>query len=191
MYLCAVVVIVKILDNDMNIIVIANGGFPVEPAVLARLHEADHLVCCDGALGKLLGWYRGLGSRPRLRVSVVGDGDSLVPSVLEEARREGMQLHHQLIAEQESNDLTKAVRYALADCREEAGVRLCIVGATGLREDHTLGNISLLACYAMEFPEVEFEMVGDYGVFFPFSGERHFATHPGKLILIKNILIDK
>ena len=139
----------------MNIIIIANGSFPTEEAVLAQLREADHLVCCDGALGKFLNWYRALSHRPLLRVSVVGDGDSLTSTVLEEARHEGLQLCHQLISEQESNDLSKAVRYALTDVREETSVHLSIVGATGLREDHTLGNISLLAYYAMEYPQVE------------------------------------
>ena len=175
----------------MNIIIIANGSFPTERAVLARLCEADHLVCCDGALGKFLNWYRTLTPRPLLRVSAVGDGDSLAPSVLEEARREGLQLHHELILEQESNDLSKAVRYALADAQGEAKVHLCIVGATGLREDHTLGNISLLAYYAMEYPEVGFEMVGDYGVFLPFSGVRRFETHQGQQVSLFSLTPDE
>ncbi|MBQ9864116.1 MAG: thiamine diphosphokinase [Bacteroidales bacterium] len=175
----------------MNIIIIANGSFPTEEAVLAQLREADHLVCCDGALGKFLNWYRALSHRPLLRVSVVGDGDSLTSTVLEEARHEGLQLCHQLISEQESNDLSKAVRYALADAREETSVHLSIVGATGLREDHTLGNISLLAYYAMEYPQVEFEMVGDYGVFLPFSGERRFKTHRGQQVSLFSLTPDE
>ena len=174
----------------MNIIIIANGSFPTEEAVLARLSEADHLVCCDGALGKFLNWCRTLTPRPQLRVSAVGDGDSLAPTVLEEARREGLPLRHQLISEQESNDLSKAVRYALADAQGEAKVHLCIVGGTGLREDHTLGNISLLAYYAMEYPTVEFEMVGDYGVFLPFSGECRFATHRGQQVSLFSLTPD-
>ena len=43
--------------------------------------------------------------------------------------------------DQETNDLTKAVNYV-----KTLGFReVLILGATGRREDHTLGNISLLA----------------------------------------------
>lgn len=47
-----------------------------------------------------------------------------------------------------------------------AGFReVLILGATGLREDHSLGNISLLMLYAEEFGRVE--MLSDYGRFTP------------------------
>ncbi len=51
------------------------------------------------------------------------------------------------IKDQEINDLTKAVYFAQNVGQEE----IVILGATGLREDHTLGNISLLADYMPHF----------------------------------------
>ena len=46
--------------------------------------------------------------------------------------------------DQETNDLTKAVKW----CNERGYNDIVIIGATGKREDHTIGNISLLAEYA-------------------------------------------
>ena len=49
-------------------------------------------------------------------------------------------------SDQETNDLTKAVTW----CSERGYRDLVILGATGKREDHTMGNISLLAEYIRE-----------------------------------------
>ena len=59
--------------------------------------------------------------------------------------------------DQETNDQTKAVNYLM----EKGFRRIAIVGATGRREDHTLGNISLL----MEYMRMgqKYVMYTDYG----------------------------
>lgn len=165
----------------MNIIIIANGLFPTLPPVLKHLNEADYVVCCDGALEKYLRWYRQQAPRPTHPVAVVGDGDSLSPALLREAMHEGMDLHHQQVDEQEYNDLTKAVRYAMA-LPHEVKLHISILGATGKREDHTLGNISLLAYYLEQFPGVEFSMPTDYGTFYPMKGERVFDSFEGQQV---------
>ena len=61
-------------------------------------------------------------------------------------------------ADQETNDLTKSVHF----CAYKTDEEIAIVGGTGYREDHTLGNISLLADY-MEAATVM--MVTNYGIF--------------------------
>ena len=63
-----------------------------------------------------------------------------------------------IMEDQEINDLTKSVRFAHTQGYRE----VLILGATGLREDHTLGNISLLMDYAHLFKRVE--MLSDYGL---------------------------
>lgn len=172
----------------MNIIVIANGDFPSSPAVLSLLDEADQLVCCDGALEKYLTWFCSQNPRPDHHVSVVGDGDSVTPTLLERARRQGLHCHHHIIAEQESNDLSKAVHYAISEAgnmgAEKEDIRVTLLGATGLREDHTLGNISLLAYYTTHYPQTDFIMVSDHGTFYPFSGRRRFPSVAGQQVSI-------
>lgn len=57
-----------------------------------------------------------------------------------------------------------------------------ILGATGLREDHTLGNISLLMDYAPLFEQVE--MLSDYGHFIPVQQTTTLPSTPGQQISI-------
>ena len=75
-------------------------------------------------------------------------------------------------------DLTKSVRFAHTQGYRE----VLILGATGLREDHTLGNISLLMDYAHLFKRVE--MLSDYGLFTPILETTTFASYPGQQISI-------
>jgi len=60
--------------------------------------------------------------------------------------------------------------------------RLTILGATGRREDHTLGNISLLADYQARGLDVE--MWTDYGVFTPATGCQTFASRAGQQVSV-------
>lgn len=147
-------------------VVLANGEFPGHPVPLGILRGASHVVCCDGAVTGL----------PFTPTAVVGDGDSL--SAEGKSRLRG--LFHQ-VSEQEDNDLTKATRYCLGrDWR-----RLAYLGATGKREDHTLGNISLLVRYMREMGARP-TMITDYGYFTPARGRQLFQSFPGQQVSIFN-----
>ena len=82
--------------------------------------------------------------------------------------------------EQETNDLSKAFRFCLSQERK----RITIMGATGKREDHTIGNVSLLADY-MEKAEVN--MMTDYGIFVPIKEDSMFESYIGQQISIFNM----
>jgi thiamine pyrophosphokinase len=71
--------------------------------------------------------------------------------------------------------LTKAVKFAVSLSMK----KIAILGATGKREDHTLGNIGLLADY-MDIADVV--MFTDYGCFFPIAGNRIVQAQPGQQI---------
>ena len=160
----------------MNITIIANGEFPTRKAVLDSIVAADRVVCCDGAFEKYVAWT-GRGPQP---VTVVGDGDSLAPKVLKEASAAGIVFEWVKVEEQEMNDLTKAVRQVVG--LGESLESINIVGATGLREDHTLGNISLLAYYTEQYPDIRFRMLTDHGMFLPVRGEATIASQPGQQV---------
>ena len=134
-------------------VVVANGLFPTGQQALELLRQAEFVVACDGAV---IGLENG-----RLPDAVVGDLDSLPEPV---RNRYSDRIHR--VKDQETNDLTKAVNYV-----KTLGFReVLILGATGRREDHTLGNISLLAQYVTEL--------------FPISDGLHPYT--GRLLWIVN-----
>ena len=148
--------------TEFDAVILANGVFPTAEAPLRFLHDAPFVVCCDGAARH---W-------PQCD-AVVGDGDS-VPEALRECLIQ--------IDEQEDNDLTKATRY----CLSKGMKRIVYLGATGLREDHTIGNISLMARYAQEMGVTPL-MATDYGWFVVAEGERVFDSFKKQQVSIFNI----
>ena len=154
------------METIYDCVVVANGSFPQTAGPLELLNSAPAIIACDGAVQNL--HERGL--EP---TAIVGDLDSIPQEML---RLYADRIH--TVEDQEINDLTKAVRFAHA-----AGYRkLLILGATGLREDHTLGNISLLMDYAPLFEQVE--MLSDYGHFVPVQQTMPLACTPGQQISI-------
>ena len=149
------------MTEQFDVVIVANGEFPTHRIPLEVLKHARHIVACDGAISHV----------PQAE-AVVGDGDS-VPA----------EYHNRLfqIDEQEDNDLTKATRY----CLNKGWKRIAYLGCTGLREDHTLGNIGLLMRYYRKMG-VEGIMFTDYGFFTPAYGNRTFQSEKGKQVSIFN-----
>ena len=144
-------------EKRFDAVVIAAGDYPTAAEPLGVISGAPYIVCCDGAADR----YIATGHVPD---AIIGDGDSISPANKE---KHAAILH--IITEQESNDQTKAVRYLM----EQGKRRIAIVGATGRREDHTIGNISLLIEYARAGAEVC--SFTDHGFFVPCKGR---TTHP-------------
>ena len=149
------------MKEEFDAVIVANGQFPSHAVPLDILKGARHIVCCDGAIHHV----------PSAEV-IIGDGDS----VPDEYRNRLI-----CIEEQDDNDLTKATRY----CLSQGWQKIAYLGATGLREDHTLGNISLLMRYYREM-NVKGMMFTDYGFFTPAYGNRTFSTMKGQQVSIYN-----
>ena len=156
-------------DNLFDAVIVAGGEFPTAPQPLEVLHNAPFVVCCDGAADR----YIATGCVPD---AIVGDGDSISA----ENREKFAHLLH-IISEQESNDQTKAVRHLM----ERGMRRIAIVGATGKREDHTIGNISLLIEYARTGCDVR--SFTDHGVFIPCNGTTTHKCRKGQQVSIFSI----
>lgn len=153
---------------DIEAVVLANGEYPIHPIPLQVLTDAPYIVCCDGGADE----YIAHGHRPDL---IVGDGDSL--SAINRKLYADLLL---CIDDQETNDQTKAIDYL----RQQGKQRIAIVGATGKREDHTIGNISLLMEYMRMGMEVR--MFTDYGMFIPCRDTHAFSCRPGQQVSIFN-----
>jgi len=139
-----------------SIVILCNGAFPTEPFPLFLLDSAEGVVCCDGALQKYLDRWP-----DRMPMAVVGDMDSLP-----QALREQFSAIVVPVEEQEDNDQTKALRWVLEHHPEVS--EIVLLGATGLREDHTIGNLGLLMDYPRQFDlgERKISLVSDYGTAF-------------------------
>ena len=147
-------------------VILANGDFPASTHPLRILQESERIVCCDGAAQALLAH----GMEPTV---VIGDLDSLADETKKRLRGRIIQ-----VVEQETNDLNKAFRY----CLSQGWLDITILGATGKREDHTLGNISLLADFAKHAPAIR--MATDYGCFLPMLTSGTISCTPGQQVSI-------
>jgi thiamine pyrophosphokinase len=148
--------------------IIANGKFPDHPLPLGYLLKAKRVICCDGAANSLIDF----GLEP---FAIVGDCDSVNKRI---AEKFSDRLFRD--SDQETNDLTKAVKW----CSQRGYTDIVILGATGKREDHTLGNISLLVEYC-RYANVK--MVTDAGIFFPIMESTVFETQKGQQISVFSI----
>jgi len=110
------------------VIVLANGRFPTHRRPLEALESAGTLLCCDGAADRLLG-------SSRLPDYVLGDLDSITPRARKAFADRLIEL-----PSQQSGDLEKTLQWA----HQSGAQAATIVGITGGRDDHALGNLLLL-----------------------------------------------
>ena len=157
------------MNKTFDAVIVAGGEFPTAEQPLNILQNAQYVVCCDGAADRYI-------ATGRIPNAIVGDGDSI-----SEANREKYAHLLHIITEQESNDQTKAVRH----CIELGKKNIAIVGATGKREDHTIGNISLLIEYARA--GVTVRSFTDYGVFTPCCDTTTHRCRKGQQLSIFSI----
>lgn len=153
---------------DFDAVVLAGGDYPTAELPTRILREAPYVACCDGGANE----YIARGYIPDI---IIGDGDSLDPIY---RARYAQLVHHN--PDQETNDQTKAVQYLYAKGMR----RIAIVGATGKREDHTIGNIALL----MEYMRMGLDVRSytDHGMFVPCYGTQSFPCRPGQQVSIFN-----
>ncbi len=127
-----------------NAVIICNGEFPVKEYPRYIIRNADVTVCCDGAFDKYMKAGESIFGKEKLPDVVIGDLDSI--SSVKREKYSRIIVHD---ADQETNDQTKAFRYVMENFPEVTEIH--IIGATGLRTDHTIGNVSLLMEYARDY----------------------------------------
>lgn len=151
--------------NFPDTVILADGSFPRHEIPLDSLRNAARIICCDGAAEELI--QNGL--EP---FAIVGDCDSL-------SRETADKYAHRLYIDddQETNDLTKAIGW----CTKSGYTDIIILGATGKREDHTAGNISLLAEYIRK---VKVIMITDTGIFYPFISACSIPSYAGQQVSV-------
>tara|TARA_B100001964_G_scaffold186543_1_gene207178 strand:- start:141 stop:788 length:648 start_codon:yes stop_codon:yes gene_type:complete len=143
-------------------IILANGQYPSHPAALNMLHTAGTIICTDGSANKLL--ENGL--TPNV---IIGDMDS---TTVGQDSFKGLYVK---ISDQDNTDLDKALEW----CKVNNLSPITVLGTSQLREDHTIGNLILLANYS---EELDINFVTDYFTITCHHGKRSFTSFKQQLV---------
>ena len=120
------------LKIEDPVVILANGSFPEHSIPLECVNNYGTMICCDGAVDKLEKY----GETPDF---IIGDLDSI--------SQESKLKYGEIIiqdSDQNQNDLYKSLTW----CVTRNVTDVIIIGATGQREDHTIGNIFRLFEFA-------------------------------------------
>nr|WP_321487218.1 thiamine diphosphokinase [uncultured Draconibacterium sp.] len=153
------------LPFESKTVILCDGSFPKHPTPLSVLKNAQQIICCDGAADKLIEY----GMEPTF---IVGDIDSV-----SEKTKTNFADRIVLNTDQETNDQTKAVEFV----QNRGAKNVIILGATGKREDHTIGNISLLLDYA---EKLEVLSISNSGIFRPVLQSQTLPSFKGQQVSI-------
>lgn len=166
---------------EKTVVIICDGQFPKTEYPRYLMKTADFTICCDGALVKYLRASKSIFGEERTPDLVIGDMDTLSASM--QKKYAGIIVKED---EQEHNDQTKAVRWALSNI--EGLSRIYIIGASGGRLDHTIGNASLLMEYTRLFDldskGITIESVTDNGSAFAINDTVEFDCGIGRQVSI-------
>lgn len=156
-------------DFDPDAVILCAGNYPTCGIARNIMDSAKKLICCDGAAVDYIN------KENKLPWKIIGDGDSLPQDF--KTKYDSIYIH---VYEQEYNDQTKAIKLA-----QSFGLqKIAIIGATGKREDHTIGNISLLAEY-LEWG-IDARIYTDHGMFVACEGENKFNAEVGSAVSVFN-----
>ena len=145
-------------------VILAAGDFRQKGgAAWKLLATAKRVVACDSAADAYRRRFR------KWPDVIIGDLDSLsrLPSRI--SRPSSLVR----VPDQDTNDLEKAMSY----CAQQGWRNPVIVGATGKREDHAIGNVFRALDYGCE-------IVTDHGRFIPVRGKAAFKVKKGAAVSI-------
>ena len=192
--------------SDSQTAVVANGEVPASELSVRLLRKMKRIICCDGALSKLLS----INIVPDV---VVGDGDSMdaqllnsqtnienpqtdfgslycrdamhcvstamhcVSTAMHCVSTEGHEIPYFQDRSEEYNDLQKALKYCMANGCDD----ILLMGCGGLREDHFIANLSIMVMYS---ERLNLAMLTEHGVFNAFQGVATFASFTGMQVSV-------
>ena len=149
--------------ND-PVIVLANGSFPSHFIAKKYLNKSGTIICTDGAADKLIG----SGRNPDI---IIGDFDS---TSIKGKDRTGKWIE---APDQNKTDLEKTFEWCIMNNIK----KIVLLGSSGKREDHTLGNLFTLAKY---HDEIKCEMITNHAKIICVSGENYIFADTNQTISI-------
>lgn len=145
-------------------LVIANGEVPKKRLLQSLARESSIVICADGGANSALKF----GILPD---AIVGDLDSIHAEALVKFRK----VPRYEDRDDESTDLEKAIAWALKQQYDH----IVVVGASGKRIDHTLGNLGVLPKF---YPDAVIRFVDDLGEVMYVGRELTFEAKRGDVV---------
>ena len=150
------------------IVILANGEFPNHDIPLHELDHAESIICCDGSVESLINY----GKRPQ---AIVGDFDSISKNLKKDLA--DILVH---TVDQSENDLRKSLKWV----EKFGGKSVTILGASGKREDHLLGNIFSILQFETKINTI---MITDYGKFHMVHKSQSFDGFRGQKVSLFSV----
>jgi thiamine pyrophosphokinase len=146
------------------LVIIANGEFPIHKIPLDILNRATSILACDGAADALT-------NKGYIPDIILGDLDSL-------SNKNAIKYMEHIVEvpDQSQIDFRKALNYA----EKNDITDIEIIGATGKREDHTLGNIFSI----LNYKDLNIKLYTDTGFFTCIHKSQKIASFKGQQISI-------
>ena len=145
-------------------VLLVNGEYPTHPAPLEILKSANTIICTDGS-ANLLEQYN------QKSQVIIGDMDSIN---IDKNSFEGLLIQR---PEQNTTDIEKALIWSIENDIND----LTILGATGLREDHSLGNYFIFCEYSIK---LNLTMVTNHFTLSSHKGLKKFDSKKGQIVSI-------
>ena len=144
------------------------GDFPKHKIPLNELDVSGTIICSDGSVKSLSDY----GKKPH---AIIGDFDSISKKLKEDFK--DILIYR---PDQSENDLQKSLQWI----KECGGKSVTILGASGKREDHFLGNIFLILQLNTT---MNIKMITDYGRFHVVKKSNLFNGYRGQKVSLFSI----
>ncbi len=145
-------------------LVIANGEPPKKQRLQSLAREANVIICADG--GANIALKSGI-----MPDAIVGDLDSI--------HAEALVKFHKVTTYEDRDDETTDLEKAILWSIKAKFDHITVVGATGKRVDHSVGNLGVLAKY---YPDAIIRFVDDLGELSYIGRELTFEARKGDVI---------
>ena len=149
--------------ND-PVTVLANGSFPSHPIAKKYLNKSGTIICTDGAADKLID----SGKNPDI---IIGDFDS---TSIKGKDRTGEWIETR---DQNKTDLEKTFEWCIMNNIK----KIVLLGSSGKREDHTIGNLFTIAKY---HDEIKCEIITNHAKIICVYGENYISADTNQNISI-------
>ena len=151
--------------TENSVAIIANGEYPTHHIPLNVLINAKTIIACDGAVNLL--------DKNKIKPNfIIGDLDSISNKLKVKYKKNIIS-----IPSQKNNDFSKALNFAIKNKYN----KISILGASGLREDHSIGNFFRLFNYSNS---ISLKMYTNYGIFHFINKKSQFSSFKGQQISI-------